>query len=138
VVQEPDQGGGFYSMNPRVLMHRDDIAATGILAPGSRYSYDIAVLSDDPESVISMLTPTLRPDQKIETIDATLQRTMGPLHQLTRWVSLGVMLITLLCGAAIYLTTSLRVARRATLAALLRTFGASRRTLLQRLLGHEL
>ena len=138
VVREPDQGGGFYSMNPRVLMHRDDLTGAGILAPGSRYGYDIAILTDDPEAVIQTLTPTLRPEQEIETVDDTLNRTMGPLRQLTQWVSLGVMLITLLCGAAIYLTTSLRVARRATLAALLRTFGASRRTLLRRLLGHEL
>lgn len=138
LVREPDQGGGFYSMNPRVLMHRTDLDSTGILAPGSRYGYDVAMLTDNPEAISEQLTPTLRPDQEIETVDDTLNRSMGPLKQLTLWVSLGVMLITVLCGAAIYLTTGLRVARRATLAALLRTFGASRQTIIRRLLGHEL
>lgn len=138
LVREPDQGGGFYSMNPRVLMNRADLDNTGILAPGSRYGYDIAMLTDNPKAITGQLTPTLRPDQEIENVDDTLNRSMGPLKQLTLWVSLGVMLITVLCGAAIYLTTGLRVARRATLAALLRTFGASRQTIIRRLLGHEL
>jgi putative ABC transport system permease protein len=138
LVREPDQGGGFYSMNPRVLMNRADLDSTGILAPGSRYGYDVAMLTDNPKAITEQLTPTLRPDQEIENVDDTLNRSMGPLKQLTLWVSLGVMLITVLCGAAIYLTTGLRVARRATLAALLRTFGASRQTIIRRLLGHEL
>ncbi|MCK5873898.1 MAG: ABC transporter permease [Alcanivoracaceae bacterium] len=138
LVREPDQGGGFYSMNPRVLMSRADLDSTGILAPGSRYGYDVAMLTDNPDTISEQLTPTLRPDQEIENVDDTLNRSMGPLKQLTLWVSLGVMLITVLCGAAIYLTTGLRVARRATMAALLRTFGASRQTIIRRLLGHEL
>ena len=138
LVREPDQGGGFYSMNPRVLMNRSDLDRTGILAPGSRYGYDVAMLTENPEAISEQLTPTLRPDQEIENVDDTLNRSMGPLKQLTLWVSLGVMLITVLCGAAIYLTTGLRVARRATMAALLRTFGASRQTIIRRLLGHEL
>ncbi|MFN3713387.1 MAG: ABC transporter permease [Alcanivoracaceae bacterium] len=138
LVREPGQGGGFYSMNPRVLMHAADLDATGVLAPGSRYGYDVALLTDDAAALRAQLTPTLRPDQKIEDVNDAMDNSMGPLRQLTLWISLGVMLITVLCGAAIYLTTGLRVARRATHAALLRTFGASRRTIIQRLLGHEL
>ena len=138
IRREPDQSGGFYSMNPRLLMNQADLDATGIIGPGSRIHYDVAMLSDNPEALKAEFIPTLRPEQRLDDVQATLDRSMGPLKQLTLWVSLGVMLITLLCGAAIYLTTGLRVTRRATMAALLRTFGASRRVILQRLLGHEL
>jgi putative ABC transport system permease protein len=138
IRREPDQGGGFYSMNPSVLMNQADLEATGIVGPGSRIDYEVALLADNPAAVADALRPTLRPEQRIDDVQSQLDRSMGPLKQLTLWVSLGVMLITLLCGAAIYLTTGLRVARRATLAALLRTFGASRAVILRRLLGHEL
>src|SRR5690606_38197192 len=138
VRQEPDQGAGFYGMTPRVLMHIDDLPATGILAQGSRANFEISVRTADIEGAIALLEPTLRPDQEIDTVSKRQASSMGPMRQMTLWISLGVLLIALLCGAAIYLTTSLRVARKAKLAALLRTFGASRRSVMTRLLGEEL
>jgi putative ABC transport system permease protein len=36
---EPDQAASFYGYGPRVLMHYDDIPATGIVQPGSRVEY---------------------------------------------------------------------------------------------------
>ena len=36
---EPDQGASFYGYGPRVLMHYDDIPATGVVQPGSRVQY---------------------------------------------------------------------------------------------------
>lgn len=137
VRQEPDQGASFYGMTPRVLMHLDDLPATGILGAGSQASHDLLLRTDDPRALRRALAPTLRPDQKIEDIHDGQTRSLGPLRQLTLWIGLGVLLIALLCGAAIWLTTGLRVARRARLAALLRAFGASRRTVLGRLLGTE-
>lgn len=137
VRQEPDQGAGFYSMTPRVLMHIDDLPATGVLAQGSRANYEVSVRTDDITGSEALLKPTLRPDQEIDTVTERQARSMGPMRQMTLWISLGVLLIALLCGAAIYLTTSLRVARKAKLAALLRTFGASRRTVMARVLGEE-
>lgn len=152
IRQEPDQGAGFYGMSPRVLMHHADLPATGILAEGSRANYELSLRLTTPLALTPTQTPnptdtdtikaqleeTLRPDQTIDTVSERQQGGLGPMRQMTLWISLGVLLIALLCGAAIYLTTSLRVARKAKLSALLRTFGASRRTILQRLLGEEL
>ncbi|MCK2169578.1 hypothetical protein MY522_22800, partial [Thalassospira xiamenensis] len=39
--QEPDQGAGFYSMNPRVLMNLADVPGTGIIGPGTRARYKL-------------------------------------------------------------------------------------------------
>lgn len=139
IRQEPDQGAGFYSMNPRVLLHHDDLAATGVLGPGSRVRHRL-MLGGDAAPIAAAhraLEATLRPDQSLRTVADAADRTRGPLHQLTLWVSLGVLLVSLLCGAAVYLATSQRVRRRARLAALLRSFGASRRQVTSRLLGEE-
>ena len=138
LVREPDQRGGFYSMSPRVLMHHADLAESGMVGPGSRLDHEYAVLSDQPAALRAKLAPLLRPDQRLDEVADVLARSMGPFSQLTVWVGLGVMMISVLCGAAIYLSTGLRVARRATQAALLRTFGASRRQVSRRLLGGEL
>lgn len=138
VKQEPDQGTGFYSMNPRVLMHVDDIEATGIIGPGTRYRDEWLLLTRPDQPTLDALEATLRPDQEIEDIRDAAVSTLGPLKQLTLWVSLAVLLVTLLCGAAVYLTSGLRVRRRAKLVALLRTFGASRQQVYRRLLASEL
>ena len=139
VRQEPDQGAGFYSVNPRVMFHLSDLDATGVLGPGTRVDYRLLMVGADSEirQLEQQLRDSLRPDQRIETLAEAAVRSMGPLRQLTLWVSLGVLLVSLLCGAAIYLATSQRVRRRARLSALLRSFGASRRQVLQRMLISE-
>lgn len=140
IRQLPDQGGGFYSMNPRILLHRDDLAATGVLGPGTRVLYRLLVSA--PSSAIAamhaQITPSLRPDQRLEEVADAAVRSMGPLRQLTLWANLGVLLISLLCGATIYLATVQRVRRRARLAGLLRAFGAQRKQLVSRLLGADI
>jgi len=140
IRQLPDEGAGFYGMSPRVLFHRDDLAATGVLAPGTHVDYRLLMshaIGVDLDSIAAALRPGLRPDQQLEDIADAAVRSLGPLRQLTLWAKLAVLLISLLCGAAIHLATSQRVARRARLAGLLRSFGASRRQVIGRLLGRE-
>ncbi len=140
IRQLPDQGGGFYSMNPRILLHRDDLAATGVLGPGTRVLYRLLVGAPARAitAIHSGITSTLRPDQRLEQVADAAVRSMGPLRQLTLWANLGVLLISLLCGATIYLATVQRVRRRTRLAGLLRAFGAQRKQLVSRLLGADI
>lgn len=39
IAYEPDRGGGFTDLAPRVIIHADDLAASGLLSVGSRASY---------------------------------------------------------------------------------------------------
>lgn len=138
--QEPDRGASFYSMNPRLLIHADDLEATGAVARGSRLDYEVGMKGDPARlaEISEQLANSLRPDQELESVEDSQEGTLGPLRQLTLWISLAVLLITLLCGAAIFLATGERVERRSRYAALLRCFGASRRQVMRHLLGHEL
>ncbi len=43
IVQEPDRGAGFMSFAPRVMLHADDLAATGLVQPASRMTYRLMV-----------------------------------------------------------------------------------------------
>src|SRR5690606_32721929 len=127
-------------MTPRILLNAADLDATGVLGPGTRIDHRLA-LRATPDGELSAATAalrsSLRPDQRLEDVTDAAVRSLGPLRQLTLWAKLGVLLISLLCGAAIYLATVERVARRARLAGLLRTFGASRAAVIGRLLGGE-
>ncbi len=139
IRQLPDQNAGFYSMNPRIVLNSADLAATGVMGPGTRIRQQTVVAAEHSSIArISLeLDLNLRPDQTLETVDDAALRSMGPLRQLSLWANLAVLLISLLCGAAIYLATSQRVRRRAKLAGLLRSFGASRYQVMTRLLGWE-
>ncbi|MEZ0152286.1 MAG: ABC transporter permease [Candidatus Reddybacter sp.] len=139
IRQLPDQNAGFYSMNPRIVINSADLEATGVMGPGTRIRQQ-SVVAGDLEAMKKLgleLDKNLRPDQTLETVDDAALRSMGPLRQLSLWANLAVLLISLLCGAAIYLATSQRVRRRAKLAGLLRSFGASRYQVMARLLGWE-
>ena len=43
IVQEPDRGAGFMNFAPRVMLHADDLAATGLVQPTSRVTYRLMV-----------------------------------------------------------------------------------------------
>lgn len=139
IVQEPDQQAGFYSMNPRALIHLDDLEDAGVLGEGSRYRHNILVAADDGrrQALEDSLTPGLRPDQEIETVANTELRSRGPVEQLFLWSQLAVMLVVLLCAAAIYLTSSHRARHQQTLCAVMKTVGASQATIVRRLLGGD-
>ncbi len=139
IRQLPDQNAGFYSMNPRIVINSDDLEATGVMGPGTRIRQQ-SVVGGDLELIKKLsleLDNNLRPDQILETVDDAALRSLGPLRQLSLWANLVVLLISLLCGAAIYLATSQRVRSREKLAGLLRSFGATRYQVATRLLGWE-
>ncbi|MDF1832234.1 MAG: hypothetical protein P1U52_07765 [Porticoccaceae bacterium] len=139
IRQLPDQNAGFYSMNPRIVINSEDLEATGVMGPGTRIRQQ-SVVGGDLEFIKKLsleLGNNLRPDQTLETVDDAALRSLGPLRQLSLWANLVVLLISLLCGAAIYLATSQRVRSREKLAGLLRSFGATRYQVATRLLGWE-
>ena len=47
IVIEPDRGAGFMSFAPRVMLHREDLDATGLVQPASRITWRLAVAGDD-------------------------------------------------------------------------------------------
>ncbi|MDW8335412.1 MAG: FtsX-like permease family protein [Tepidimonas sp.] len=47
VVVEPDRGAGFLTFAPRVLIHADDLPATGLVQPASRIQYRLVVAGAD-------------------------------------------------------------------------------------------
>lgn len=131
IDREPDQSAGFSAFSPRVMMHRDDLAGTDLVQPGSRLEYEL-LAKGAPSAVASVQErlDTLR-DNGVEVRDVREDRPRlgGALDRAQRYLSLAGLAAVLLAGVAVAMATRRYVDRHLDTAALLRCFGASQRQL---------
>lgn len=133
IEREPDQGAGFASFNPRLMMHVDDLDATGLIRPGSRVEFEL-LAKGPPEAVASVdgLLDRLARDG-VDVSDVREDRpTLGSaLERAEKYLSLAGLAAVLLAGVAVAMATRRYVDRHLDTAALLRCFGATQRQLTQ-------
>lgn len=128
LTYEPDRVGDFYSLTPRVLMHLEDLAATGVVQPGSRVRYrelwrgESAALAAYQQSLQS----DLQAHQRIETANDSNRQIGGALGRAERYLNLASLAAILLSGVAVALSAARFAARRFDASALLRCLGLSR------------
>ena len=128
LTYEPDRVGDFYSLTPRVLMHLDDLAATGVVQPGSRVRYrelwrgESAALAAYQQA----LQPGLQAHQRIETAGDSNRQIGGALGRAERYLNLASLAAILLAGVAVALSAARFATRRFDASALLRCLGLSR------------
>lgn len=131
IEREPDQSAGFSAFNPRVMMHRDDLAATDLVQPGSRLEYEL--LAQGPPEAVARVQSRLESlrDNGVEVRDVREDRPRlgGALDRAQRYLSLSGLAAVLLAGVAVAMATRRYVDRHLDTAALLRCFGASQRQL---------
>ena len=129
LTYEPDRVGDFYSLTPRVLMHLDDLEATGVVQPGSRVSYR-ELWRGSPEQLGAYeerIKADLQPHQRIETAKDGNRQIGGALGRAERYLNLASLAAVLLAGVAVALSAARFAARRFDASALLRCLGLSRR-----------
>ncbi|MGK9063981.1 ABC transporter permease [Stutzerimonas chloritidismutans] len=129
LTYEPDRVGDFYSLTPRVLMHLDDLEATGVVQPGSRVRYrDLwRGPSERLQAYQTAIKETLEPNQRIETPKDGNRQIGGALGRAERYLNLASLAAVLLAGVAVALSAARFAARRFDASALLRCLGLSRR-----------
>ena len=80
LTREPDRGINFFSLAPRLMMHVDDIPATGLIQPGARIRYSL-LAAGEAKAVAgyqSWLAQRLERGEKLED-------TRNALPLLRRW-----------------------------------------------------
>lgn len=129
LTYEPDRVGDFYSLTPRVLMHLDDLAATGVVQPGSRVRYRELWRGPaaDLERYRQAMEADLQPHQRLETAKDGNRQIGGALGRAEQYLNLASLAAVLLAGVAVALSASRFAARRFDASALLRCLGLSRR-----------
>lgn len=108
VHREPDQASNVFGFGPRVLMHLDDIAATGIVQPGSQVTYRYLFAGDKEalKSYRQWLSPRLSANQKwldIQNSQPTVSMTIARAEKfLLLGGSLGVLLAAVSAALAAF------------------------------------
>ncbi|MER0499912.1 FtsX-like permease family protein [Aeromonas hydrophila] len=131
--QEPDQGFSPFLLAPRALIHSADVEATGALLPGSRqqWRYLFKGTREQMADYERWLKPKLKAGQKLIKPDdqgSQVGRSLANAERFFRLASLaGVLLGALAMGIAVRHFAE----RQTNMVALLKTLGASRRSLWQ-------
>lgn len=137
LVSEPDRGGGLFAMGPRLLMHIDDVPATRVIQPGSRIDYRLLLAGDDEalKGVREAIEDQLRPNYRwISAREASpfIERAVGRAES---FLLLGGLLAVLLAGIAVALGANRYARRHFDHVGVLKTLGATPRSILAGYLG---
>ena len=135
LLQEPDQGGGFISFAPRVLMHAADLPATELIQPASRVNYRMALVGA-PQAVQGYadwaraeIDKTKAQGVRLQTLEEDSPRLQETLGRASNFLNLVALLTALLSAVAIVLGTRSFATRHLDGCAMLRVFGLPQRTI---------
>lgn len=129
LVSEPDRGGNFSAFAPRALMHADDIAAAGIIQPGSRVQYRL-LLAGPAQAITGFrddLKPRLAVGERLLDVASGRSDVGTPLARASDYLSIAAIAAVVLSGLAVALAARRHAERHYDTLALMRCLGASRR-----------
>jgi putative ABC transport system permease protein len=124
---EPDSASSFSAYGPRVLMHYDDIPATGVVQPGSRVQYRLLLAGDiaELETYVDWLEPQLVSGQRLLDVSNSQQGIGGALDRAESFLLLAGSLGVMLAGVAIALAARRFSERHYDYVAILKSLGAT-------------
>jgi putative ABC transport system permease protein len=128
LTYEPDRAGNFYSLTPRVMINLVDLAATGVVQPGSRVSYR-ELWRGTPEALEAYrqaVSAKLAPNQRLQDARDGNRQIGGALGKAERYLNMASLVAVLLSGVAVALSAARFATRRFDASALLRCLGLSR------------
>ena len=127
IVRDIDRAVGFYSFAPRVLMHGDDLAATGLLQEGSRIVYRLMVAGKAQQVDAlreALLKQGLSDSEKLEGVRDARPEIRSALERAEHFLGLAALTAAILAGAAMALAARRFVLRHLDTCAMLRCLGA--------------
>src|SRR5258706_8524784 len=135
---EPERSANFFNIAPRLMMHVDDVAATGLIRPGSRVGYYLYA-AGNPEPLAafeSWAKARLERGQRIDNLESGRPEVRAAIDRAERYLGLTALLAAVLAGVAIALATRRFVERHLDGCAVMRCLGATQAKLV-RLFGVE-
>jgi putative ABC transport system permease protein len=133
LIDEPDRGGDFFNLAPRLLMNQADIVTTGLVTTGSRVTYRLLLAGSSQvlASYQAVLANKLARGQRLLTAGDARPELRDVLDKAERYLGLSVLLAVMLAAVAILLAARHFLHRHLDTCALLRCFGASQATIVR-------
>jgi putative ABC transport system permease protein len=100
LLYEPDRGGGFADIAPRLMIHYSDLPATKLVQPGSRLQQWL-LLSGAPAVLERVRALPLPRDARLLTPQEARPEVKTALDRAGRFLNLAVLAATLLAAAAV-------------------------------------
>ncbi|MFM2644330.1 ABC transporter permease [Vibrio chagasii] len=125
ITQEPGLSFNPFQQMPAVLIHNDDIDATGAIQPGSRVSFRLFLNGDDAKLKTAQDSIELTPSDRWRTQDSA-SRTKDMFESTTQYLSLTVAIVVIMAATTLVLTCQHYVASRRKTIAMLKSLGASK------------
>ena len=128
---EPDRGASFFSIAPRLMFNQADLAATGLIQPGSRVVYRLLVAGEEKavNDYAAWVKANLARGQWIEEISNARPEVRASVDRAQQFLGLVALLAVILAAVSIALASRRFMQRHLDGCAVLRSMGASQRTL---------
>jgi putative ABC transport system permease protein len=128
LVTRPDQGSSFVELAPSLLMNHEDLAATGLIQPGSRARY-ADLFAGERGAVAdfkSWLGTHKQRGERLLDISESSPQVKSAIDRAGRFLSLASLVAVLLCSIAVAMAARRYVQRHLDAVALMKTLGATR------------
>ena len=137
VTLEPDRGASFFNIAPRLMMHVDDVPATGLVQAGSRVYYQL-LAAGEREAITAFetwATTRLGRGESLQSLTNARPEIRASLERAEKFIGLTALLAVVLAAVAIALATRRYTLRHLDGYAVMRCAGASQRQLLRLFAG---
>ncbi len=103
IAIEPDRGTQFINFAPRVMLNIEDLAATQLIANGSRVTYRLLVAGERPavKTYSEALQKTLQRGQRIETLEGGRPEMQRTIDRAERFLALVALLAAMIAAVAV-------------------------------------
>ncbi|PKO88391.1 MAG: ABC transporter permease [Betaproteobacteria bacterium HGW-Betaproteobacteria-12] len=130
---EPDRGISFFSLAPRLLMHLDDIPASGLVQFGSRLRYRLLVAGETAtvDGLRGWLEERLARGERLEDARNARPEIRSALDRAERFLGLATLLTVILAAVAVALATRRYLQRHLDACAVMRCLGMTQNRLLR-------
>jgi putative ABC transport system permease protein len=130
LVSEPDRGGSMFDLGPRLLMRVEDVPRTEVVQPGSRIAYRLLLRGPDAALEDLRAALPLEPGYRWRGIRESSPSIGAALDRAESFLLLGGLLGVLLAGVAVALAAHRYAERHYDHVAILKTLGATPRSIL--------
>jgi len=129
LFMEPDRGGGFQSLAPRVMLALGEVEGTGLVQDASRVRHRLLV-AGDPSRVQAweqLVVPELEVNLSLETPGEDQPGVQQVIEAAKRFLGLSALLTVVVGGVAMLLTIRRYASRHLDRVAIMRCLGATER-----------